>query len=77
MAHENESSGPPSWLWPLATGLAVGFMAGYLFGQARGHGGSAAETAAVEKPSDAVPAGTKMPAKIYSSESEFPEGWTK
>jgi protein-disulfide isomerase len=78
MAHESDSSGPPTWLWPLATGLAVGFMAGYLFGQARGtHGGSATETAAVEKASDAVPAGTKMPAKIYRSESEFPEGWTK
>ncbi len=77
MAHENDSSGPPSWLWPLATGLAVGFMAGYLFGQARGHGGGATETAAVEKTGDAVPAGTKMPAKIYRSESEFPEGWTK
>jgi protein-disulfide isomerase len=33
--------------------------------------------AAAEKASDKVPAGTKMPAKIYKSESEFPEGWTK
>ena len=24
-----------------------------------------------------APAGTKMPAKIYKSEAEFPDGWTK
>ena len=75
MAHENESR-PPTWLWPLVTGLAVGFMSGYLTGQTKGgHSGSA--DVAAEKASDTVPAGTKMPAKIYSAESQFPEGWTK
>ncbi|HLK92219.1 MAG TPA: thioredoxin domain-containing protein [Polyangia bacterium] len=75
MARENES-GAPTWLWPLVTGLAVGFMTGYLTGQTKGgHAGSADTTA--EKASDTVPAGTKMPAKIYAAEKDFPEGWTK
>jgi protein-disulfide isomerase len=77
MAHENDPR-PAAWtaaIWPLVTGLAVGFLVGRETGS---HGASsvAAETA-TDKPSDVVPAGTKMPAKIYHSESEFPAGWTK
>jgi protein-disulfide isomerase len=76
MAQESESR-PPTWLWPLVTGAAVGFMVGYLVGQSKGHGGGSTDVASADKPSETVPAGTKMPAKIYKSESEFPEGWTK
>ncbi|HEX3905569.1 MAG TPA: thioredoxin domain-containing protein [Polyangia bacterium] len=77
MAHENDPR-PAAWtaaIWPLVTGLAVGFLVGRETGS---HGASsvAAETV-TDKPSDVVPAGTKMPAKIYHSESEFPAGWTK
>ena len=44
MAQDNESR-PPTWLWPLVTGAAVGFMVGFLVGQGRGsHGGGSAET---------------------------------
>jgi protein-disulfide isomerase len=79
MAHEPDSPRPAAWtatIWPLVTGLAVGFLVGRETG---GHGsaGSATADVAAEKGSDAVPAGTKMPVKIYSSESEFPAGWTK
>jgi protein-disulfide isomerase len=77
MAQDNESR-PPTWLWPLVTGAAVGFMVGYLVGQGHGsRGGGSGETAAAEKASDTAAAGTKLPAKIYKAESEFPEGWTK
>jgi protein-disulfide isomerase len=78
MAQNNESSRGPAWaatIWPLVTGLAVGFLVGRETGS-RGSAASGSEPAA-EKASDKVPAGTKMPAKIYKSESEFPEGWTK
>jgi protein-disulfide isomerase len=67
-------------LWPLLTGLAFGYIIG---NKTAGVGGSSetAEVARAEKAdkgSDkAVPADTKLPAKIYKSQSEFPEGWTK
>ncbi|HSS40525.1 MAG TPA: hypothetical protein VLT58_17300, partial [Polyangia bacterium] len=67
----------PAWtaaIWPLVTGLAVGFLVGRETA-VKGSGG-AAEPAA-EKTAEKVPAGTKLPAKVYKSESEFPEGWTK
>ena len=79
MAQNHESSRGPAWsatIWPLITGLAVGFLVGRETG---GHGsaaGGGGEVAA-EKASDKVPAGTKMPAKIFKSESEFPDGWMK
>ena len=78
MAQNIDSPRGPAWaatVWPLVTGLAVGF----LLGRETGSHGSAVggAEAAAEKASDKVPAGTKMPAKIYKSESEFPEGWTK
>jgi protein-disulfide isomerase len=79
MAHDPDSPRPAAWtatIWPLVTGLAVGFLVGRETGVHGSAGGSTADVAA-EKGSDAVPAGTKMPAKIYSSESEFPAGWTK
>jgi len=79
MAQNGDSPRPPAWtatLWPLVTGLAVGFLVGRETG---GHGsaGSGSADTAAEKASDKVPAGTKMPDKIYKSESEFPAGWTK
>jgi protein-disulfide isomerase len=65
-------------LWPLITGLAVGF----LIGRETSGGGarttqSAAGEAAAPTAAAAVPAGTKMPARIYKSQSEFPSGWIK
>ncbi|HXJ20272.1 MAG TPA: thioredoxin domain-containing protein [Polyangia bacterium] len=74
-----ESSRTPPWtaaIWPLVTGLAVGFLVGRETAS-KGSGGPTAADTAVEKPGETVPAGTKMPAKVYKSESEFPEGWTK
>jgi protein-disulfide isomerase len=79
MAQNGDSPRPPAWaatLWPLVTGLAVGFLVGRETGNHGSAGGGGSE-AAVEKASDKAPAGTKMPDKIYKSESEFPAGWTK
>jgi protein-disulfide isomerase len=64
-------------LWPLITGLAIG----YIVGQKTAGGGGretagAEEKAGAEKAAD-VPAGTKLPDKIYKSQAEFPAGWTK
>jgi protein-disulfide isomerase len=73
---QNESSRGPAWIatvWPLLTGLAIGFLVGREVGTNRGSGGGS-ETAAV---TGKASAGTKMPAKVYKAESEFPEGWTK
>src|SRR5215471_11840730 len=82
MAHDSNSSRSGSsltaTLWPLITGLAVGFLAGR---ETAGSGSarSVETTAEVAAPSAAgtVPAGTKMPARIYKSQSEFPADWTK
>ena len=59
-------------MWPLLTGLAIGFLVGREVGTTRGSGG---ESAAVV--GSKAGAGTKMPAKIYKAESEFPADWTK
>jgi len=78
MAQETISS-RPAWtaaIWPLVTGLAVGFLVGRETGSHGASGGASADSAS-DKAGEAVPAGTKMPVKIYHSESEFPEGWTK
>src|SRR5262245_6463352 len=64
-------------LWPLLTGLAFG----YIIGNKTAGIGHSGESAEVEKAADkgdkGVPAGTKLPEKIYKSEAEFPAGWTK
>src|ERR1700749_2634076 len=66
-------------LWPLITGLAIG----YIVGQKTAGGGHAEQGGGDEKAAVAgkgkgeVPAGTKMPDKIYKSQAEFPAGWTK
>ncbi|HEY7371916.1 MAG TPA: thioredoxin domain-containing protein [Polyangia bacterium] len=76
MAQNDASSRGPAWiatLWPLLTGLAIGFLVGKEVGSR--HGGETGETAAVAD--SKAPAGTKMPAKVYKAESEFPQGWTK
>ncbi|MDB4982632.1 MAG: DSBA-like thioredoxin protein [Myxococcales bacterium] len=79
MANSSESSRSgaalTATLWPLITGLAVGFLVGRE--TAPRHAGE--ETAAGEsgKAADKAPAGVKLPDKIYKAESEFPEGWTK
>jgi protein-disulfide isomerase len=73
---QNESSRGPAWIatvWPLLTGLAIGFLVGREVGTSRGGGGG--DSAAVAD--KAAPAGTKMPAKVYKAESEFPADWTK
>src|SRR3954453_16055720 len=75
MAQNESSSRGPTWIatvWPLLTGLAIGFLVGREVGNHRGGGGETADVAGSK-----TPVGTKMPAKIYKSESEFPEGWTK
>src|SRR5450755_3767851 len=79
MAQEPSSPRPAAWtatIWPLVTGLAVGFLVGR---ETAGHGSGGGATAdvAADKAGDAVPAATKLPAKIFKSESEFPSGWTK
>src|SRR5262245_42253595 len=77
--HDHDHEPPqqkPNWaatLWPLVTGLAVGFAVGRFTGG--GSTGSSGEAAAPT--AAAAPAGTKMPAKIYKSQSEFPSGWIK
>jgi protein-disulfide isomerase len=72
---QNASSRGPAWIatvWPLLTGLAIGFLVGREVGTNRG--GGSGETGAVTAK---VPAGTKAPAKVFKAESEFPADWTK
>ncbi|HVU52707.1 MAG TPA: thioredoxin domain-containing protein [Polyangia bacterium] len=75
MANETSKIALGATLWPLITGLAIGYIVGQ---KTAGGGGQASgdDKAAAAKKDD-VPAGTKLPDKIYKSESEFPEGWTK
>jgi protein-disulfide isomerase len=81
MANPSDSSrSPAAWtatIWPLITGLAVGFLVGRETAQtsrppevADGAGEKAAAA-----PSAAV--GAKLPATIYKSQADFPAGWTK
>jgi protein-disulfide isomerase len=75
--NDSSSSRGPAWvatIWPLLTGLAIGFLVGKEVGSRKG-GGEGEETAAAV--GSKAPAGTKMPAKVYKSESEFPADWTK
>jgi protein-disulfide isomerase len=75
MAQNDSSSRGPAWIatvWPLLTGLAIGFLVGREVGNNRGGGSESAEAAGSK-----APVAAKMPAKVYKSESEFPEGWTK
>jgi len=65
-------------LWPLITGLALGYVIGQKTaggGHADSSGDTAAEKVGAEKA--VVPAGTKLPDKVYKSQTEFPENWTK
>jgi protein-disulfide isomerase len=76
MARENESS--RTWgatVWPLVTGLAVGFLVGRETGNGRGRESASAEVKGADAPAAAVAA--KMPAKVYKSQAEFPSGWLK
>jgi protein-disulfide isomerase len=81
MAQDKDSPRPPTWtaaIWPLVTGLAVGFLVGRETGTHGASGGAPADAVSDKgSGSETAPAGTKMPAKIYHSESEFPAGWTK
>src|SRR5262245_31526866 len=81
MAQESPSPRGPSWgatVWPLVTGLAVGFLVGQkTAGNSSTTASGGSESAATAPSAAAVPAGTKMPAKIYKSQSEFPEGFLK
>ena len=63
-----------SIIWPLITGLAVGFLIGREVGGPRHDGAGGGSGSAV---ADKAAAGTKMPAKIYKSDAEFPDGWMK
>jgi protein-disulfide isomerase len=71
------SPGLAATIWPLVTGLAVGFLVGRETAGRGGGAGSSATEAVAQKADESVPAGTKLPAKVYKSEQEFPEGWTK
>ncbi len=76
MVRENESS--RNWgatVWPLVTGLAVGFLVGRETGNGRGRESATAEPKAGDAPSAVVAA--KLPAKVYKSQAEFPSGWLK
>jgi len=75
MAQEGSKIALGATLWPLITGLAIGYIVGQKTAGGGGSAGSDEKVAAAKK--DDVPAGTKLPAKTYKSESEFPEGWTK
>jgi protein-disulfide isomerase len=73
MANEPSKLALGATLWPLITGLAIG----YIVGQKTAGGGGHGDSSEVAAKKDDVPAGTKLPAKIYKSEAEFPDGWTK
>jgi protein-disulfide isomerase len=65
-------------LWPLITGLAIGYVVGQKTAGGGGHadsGGGTDQNVAAEKA--APPAGVKLPDKIYKSQSDFPSNWTK
>jgi protein-disulfide isomerase len=67
-------------IWPLVTGLAVGFLVGRETGGSHSTtsaGEGAPAKVAAEGGGTAVPAGTKLPDKVYKSEGEFPAGWMK
>src|SRR5690349_644819 len=77
MARENESS--RNWgatVWPLVTGLAVGFLVGRETGTMRGRESASAEPKGGDAPAAAAVA-VKMPAKVYKTQAEFPSGWLK
>jgi protein-disulfide isomerase len=74
MANEPSKVALGATLWPLITGLAIGYIVGQKTAGGGGHADTAEEKVAAKAD---VPAGTKLPDKIYKSESEFPEGWTK
>src|SRR4029079_5929576 len=70
------SPGIAETIWPLVTGLAVGFLVGReTAGRAPGNASSG--DSAIENTADKVPEGTQLPAKGHKARHEFPEGWTK
>src|SRR5579863_10565245 len=78
MANSNEPSrlALGATLWPLITGLAIGYIVGQkTAGSGRGDSGGDERAAVADKP--AAPAGTKMPDKIYKSQADFPADWTR
>jgi protein-disulfide isomerase len=76
MANEPSRPALGATLWPLITGLAIGFIVGQKTSGGGGHDSGGGDERVAAKKEDA-PEGTKLPAKIYKAESEFPEGWTK
>jgi protein-disulfide isomerase len=78
MSRENEPSRNfGTTFWPLLAGLAVGILIGReTAGSGRSRDGASADKAA-EPSAAAVPAGTKLPATIYKSQTEFPSAWLK
>ncbi len=79
MAQNNQSPRSPAIvaiIWPLMFGVAVGFTIGRETA-GRGAGGSDEVAAHKGEGGGKVPAGTKLPAKIFKTESEFPDNWTK
>jgi protein-disulfide isomerase len=78
MARENESS--RNWgatVWPLVTGLAVGFLVGRETGTPGGGRPHDVATADSKGADDGPAAAVKLPAKVYKSQSEFPAAWLK
>ncbi|HVR61297.1 MAG TPA: thioredoxin domain-containing protein [Polyangia bacterium] len=77
MAQQETARNWGATIWPLVTGLAVGFLVGRETAAPGGGRTTASSETAPAKTADAVPAGTKLPDKTYKSEGEFPAGWMK
>jgi protein-disulfide isomerase len=74
MANEPSKIALGATLWPLITGLAIGYIVGQKTAGSGGHADTTDEKVAAKAD---VPAGTKLPDKVYKSEADFPDGWTK
>jgi protein-disulfide isomerase len=69
-------------IWPLLTGLAVGFLVGRETGGGSGKSSAPEEAAATDTATPKMAdtgkaAAAKPPAKIYKNQGEFPAGWLK
>jgi hypothetical protein len=64
-------------VWALVTGLAVGFIVGQWSGRSSPDKEESADKAEAEATAETAETPTKLPAKIYKSEKDFPSEWTK
>jgi protein-disulfide isomerase len=81
MAHDpTPSRTPAAWgatIWPLVTGLAVGFLVGRETSSSSHTTEAAAEHGGTQPSAEHIAPGTKLPDKIYKTQGEFPSGWIK